>query len=123
MPGKRGNPNLVKGGPSLNPAGRPKGAKNTRTEMQNALIDSFAGKMEKQFDQILASIIKEAVDGNMAAAKLLLDRAIPARKSVEHLGVQDGMQGITINIAPLKDGVNPMKLEDDPVEGDFEELD
>ena len=110
MPGKRGNPNLVKGGPSLNPKGRPKGAKNTRTEMQNQLIDSFAGEMEKEFLAVVRSIVRKAKDGDMTAAKILMDRAIPARKSVEHLGVQDAAQGITINIAPLEDGHNPMKV-------------
>jgi len=127
MPGKRGNPNLVKGGPSLNPKGRPKGApKRTRTQMQNALIDSFSGKMEREFEDILEAIIKEAIAGNMAAAKILLDRAIPARKSVEHLGVQDSAQGITINITPLEEGQNPLKIVQDvpveAIEGDYEEV-
>ena len=110
MPGKRGNPNLVKGGPSLNPKGRPKGKKNTRTEMQNKLIDSFADEMEKDFLAVVRSIVRKAKDGDMTAAKLLMDRAIPARKSVEHLGAQDGLGGITINVAPLEQGQNPMKV-------------
>ena len=125
MAGKRGNPNLVKGGPSLNPKGRPKGKKNTRTEMQNKLIDSFADEMEKDFMAVVRSIVRKAKDGDMTAAKLLMDRAIPARKSVEHLGVQDSAQGITINIAPLEEGQNPMKIVKDPVqaiEGDYEEI-
>lgn len=110
MPGKRGNPNLVKGGPSLNPKGRPKGTKNTRTEMQNRLIDSFAGEMEKDFLAVVRSIVRKAKDGDMTAAKLLMDRAIPARKSVEHFGNQEGLGGITINVTPLEPGKNPMKV-------------
>ena len=44
MTGKRGNPALKKGGPSLNPHGRAKGSKNKLTLMQNGLIDQFAGE-------------------------------------------------------------------------------
>ena len=42
----RGNPNMIKGGASLNPTGRPKGSKNTSTMLLNALkehdVDYFA---------------------------------------------------------------------------------
>ena len=127
MPGKRGNPNLVKGGPSLNPKGRPKGSKNTRTEMQNKLIDSFAGEMEKDFLAVVRSIVRKAKDGDMTAAKILMDRAIPARKSVEHFGAQDALQGVTINIAPLQEGQNPMKVvgkdKDAPLEVEYQVTD
>ncbi len=123
---KRGNPNLVKGGPALNPHGRPKGSVNVRTQLQNELIDSFAGEMKKDFKDVLKAVIREAKNGDMSAAKILMDRAIPVRKSVEHLGVQDGMAGITINISPLAEGVNPMKLvtddEDGPVEAEYTEV-
>ena len=90
MPGKRGNPNLKKGGPPLNPNGRTKGSKNKLTLMQNGLIDQFAGEMNKDFKAVIRRVIREAKGGDMTAARLLLDRAIPARKAVEHYGAQDG---------------------------------
>jgi hypothetical protein len=93
--------------------------------MQNKLIDSFADEMEKDFLAVVRSIVRKAKGGDMTAAKILMDRAIPARKSVEHLGVQDGMQGIVINISPLGVDENPMKLAHDDeaaIEADFDEV-
>jgi hypothetical protein len=118
MPGKRGNPALVKGGKSLNPAGRPKGSVNRLTVMQNELIEQFAGEMNKEFKQILKTIVNEAKNGDMTAARLLMDRAIPARKAVEHYGSSDS-GGIVINIS----GLDNLDLEkEEPVDAEFEEI-
>ena len=115
----KGNPALVKGGPSLNPKGRPKGSKNKLTQMQNALIDQFAGEMNKEFKAVIRTIIREAKGGDMSAARLLMDRAIPARKAVEHCGAQDS-GGIVINIKGLDD----VSLDDGTtVNADFKEID
>ena len=115
----KGNPALVKGGPSLNPKGRPKGSKNKLTQMQNALIDQFAGEMNKEFKAVIRTIIREAKGGDMSAARLLMDRAIPARKAVEHYGAQDS-GGIVMNIKVLED----VSLDDGTtVNADFKEID
>ena len=119
MAKSKGNPALVKGGPSLNPAGRPKGSKNKLTQMQNELIDQFAGEMNKEFKAVIRTIIREAKNGDMAAARLLMDRAIPARKAVEHYGAQDS-GGIVINIKGLEDvSLN----ENTAINANFEEID
>ena len=119
MAKSKGNPALVKGGPSLNPAGRPKGSKNKLTQMQNELIDQFAGEMNKEFKAVIRTIIREAKNGDMTAARLLMDRAIPARKDVEHYGAQD-YGGIVINIKGLEDvSLN----EDTAINANFEEID
>ena len=118
MAAKRGNPALVKGGPSLNPQGRPKGTKNKLTLLQNELIDQFAGEMNKEFKAIIRKIVQEAKGGDMTAARLLLERAIPARKAVEHYGAQEA-GGIIINIKGLDDvSIN----ETDTVDTVFEEV-
>jgi hypothetical protein len=113
-----GNPNLKKGGPSLNPAGRPKGTKNRLTLMQNELIDQFAGEMNKEFKAILRTVIREAKGGDMTAARLLLDRAIPARKAVEHYGAQES-GSIIINVQ----GIDNLGLNKPAINADFEEID
>ena len=119
MAKSKGNPALVKGGPSLNPAGRPKGSKNKLTQMQNELIDQFVGEMNKEFKAVIRTIIREAKNGDMTAARLLMDRAIPARKAVEHYGAQDS-GGIVINIKGLEDvSLN----EDTAINANFEEID
>ena len=119
MAGKRGNPALVKGGPSLNPLGRVKGTKNKLTLMQNALIDQFAGVLNKDFKAVILRVIREAKGGDMTAARLLLDRAIPARKAVEHYGAQDG-NNIVINIKGLED-INLNSEES--IDAEYEEID
>ncbi len=116
---KRGNPALVKGGPSLNPAGRPKGSVNALTEMQNELIQQFAGSMNKDFAAVLKAVVKKAKDGDMTAAKLLFERAIPARKAVEHYGRDEGRAGINIIIR----GIDTEVKSEEPIEADFKEID
>ena len=58
--------------------------------MHNALVVQFSGALNKSFTAVLRIVIHEAKGGDMTAARLLLDRAIPARKAVEHYGAQDG---------------------------------
>ena len=58
--------------------------------------------MNKEFKAVIRTIIREAKGGDMSAARLLMDRAIPARKAVEHYGAQDS-GGIVINIKGLDD--------------------
>ena len=86
--------------------------------MQNGLIDQFAGEMNKEFKAVIRTVIREAKNGDMTAARLLLDRAIPARKAVEHYGSQDG-NNIVINIKGLED-INLSS--DESIDADFEEI-
>jgi len=102
-PKKRGNPNWGKGMASPNPHGRKVGSKNPMTQLQNELIEKFSRDMRKDFDGIIKAVINQAKSGDMTAAKLLLDRAIPARKAVEHYGEMAGMGGITIIISGTED--------------------
>ena len=87
--------------------------------MQNGLIDQFAGEMNKEFKAVIRTVIREAKGGDMTAARLLLDRAIPARKAVEHYGAQDG-NNIVINIQGLDEVAlsNPEPY----IDGNFEEI-
>ncbi len=62
-----------KKGQSGNPKGKPKGAKNKSTLAAEALLE---GSLEK----ICRRIEEEAVNGNMQAAKMVLERFLPPRK-------------------------------------------
>ena len=87
--------------------------------LQNELIDQFAGEMNKEFKAVIRKVVQEAKGGDMTAARLLLERVIPARKAVEHYGAQEA-GGIVINIKGLDD----IKVEEnETVDEDFTEVD
>ena len=62
-----------KKGQSGNPHGKPKGARNKTTLAAEALL-------EGSLDKICKRVEEEALNGNMQAAKMILDRFIPMRK-------------------------------------------
>lgn len=63
-----------KKGQSGNPKGKPKGARNKSTLAAEALL-------EGSLDKICKRVEEEALNGNMQAAKMILDRFIPARRN------------------------------------------
>jgi len=62
-------------GQSGNPSGRPKGAKDKRTELRELLQPHAPALIEKA--------VEMALDGDTTALKMCLDRIIPAMRSVE----------------------------------------
>ena len=62
-----------KKGCSGNPNGKPKGARNKSTLAAEALLE---GSLEK----ICKKVEEEALNGNMQAAKMILERFLPPRK-------------------------------------------
>ena len=62
-----------KRGQSGNPKGKPKGARNKSTLAAEKLL-------EGSLDRICKRIEEEALNGNMLAAKMILDRFLPVRK-------------------------------------------
>lgn len=73
-------------GQSGNPAGRPKGVASRATRLLQALDSD-------DIDGILAAMVKEAKDGNVGAARLLIERIFPPAK--ERLLSLPGMPVIT----------------------------
>ncbi|MDR1922239.1 MAG: DUF5681 domain-containing protein [Candidatus Adiutrix sp.] len=78
-------------GQSGNPAGKPKGAVNPQLKM-----------LREAADQILPTLVAEALAGNMRAVELILDRAIPRAKpqtmpepfELPEVGLLDQVQAI-----------------------------
>lgn len=73
MAEKKIPPAAFKPGQSGNPAGKPKGAKNHATR---ALLQLMEGSAE----QITKAVLTAAKGGDMAAAKFVLERIVPAAK-------------------------------------------
>ena len=68
---QRGRP--FEKGRSGNPAGRPPGARGKAALLAEALVDADC-------EAIVAKVIEAAKAGDVAAAKILMDRLLPAKK-------------------------------------------
>jgi hypothetical protein len=62
-----------KAGQSGNPAGRPKGSRNATTIALETLLDG-------QAEALTSKAVQLALDGDMAALRLCMDRILPPRK-------------------------------------------
>lgn len=93
---RKGNPAWI--GKSGNPKGRPPGKPNRSTLVQEAIRQQSEELIIKYLPDVIKVVIEQAKTGNMVAAKMLLDRAIPVKKSVE-ISNKDGQEfGVKIII-------------------------
>lgn len=69
----KGSPNWKKGMKSPNPAGRPKGIVDRRTKMTQAILEDVTA--------ILRVVKENALNGDTAAAALLLSKVMPSLRS------------------------------------------
>lgn len=78
-----------KPGQSGNPAGRPKGSKNNSTRLRE--------KLDRELPSILKKLTALALDGDVAAAKLILDRALPPLRPEAAAVRIPGVQGASLS--------------------------
>ena len=80
------------------PRGRKPGVRNTATLMReqtlNRLLSRAQGYLVHELEAVLRTVVTKAIDGDMTAAKLVMQYSLPAQRSL------DGMskQAIQINI-------------------------
>ena len=58
-------------------AGRPKGAKNKTTLFKEAMRNGFESLLETEGEKVFRAVVDKALDGDMTAAKLIMDRVMP----------------------------------------------
>jgi hypothetical protein len=85
-------------GVSGNPLGRPKGKKNELTELKQDLEIAVRKSLPvSRIKNIVEKVAQMAEEGNLRAAKLILDKVISNAKDVEDVD-NKGVGGITIRI-------------------------
>lgn len=82
-----------KKGQSGNPNGRPKGAKNKSTVLNEILSD-------RDKDAIIAKVVERAKDGDIQAIKIVMDRIFPSLKAME-ISAGNADDGVHINIGSM----------------------
>ena len=87
----KGNPNLYKGMPALNPNGRPKGSMNKYTILSRELLT-------ERGPEIVQVIIDRALKGDVHCLKMCMDRIVPTTKAVE-ISHRKHEGGIVINVS------------------------
>ncbi len=89
----KGNPALVKGMTSLNPAGRPKGSVNKYTALAREL-------MSDKSPEIVEKVISKALEGDVHCLKMCMDRILPVQKAVDSNRTKNDAQ-VIINVASI----------------------
>lgn len=68
-------------GVSGNPAGRPKGSKNLKRALEESVREYIANPARiKRVHKVIDRLFQQAEDGDVGAAKLLLDKIVPNAK-------------------------------------------
>ena len=66
-----------------NRGGRPKGAKNTLTLIQEAAKEGVMTEVLNRFDKVVDTTIRLVEEGDSTCLKILWDRVIPAQKATD----------------------------------------
>lgn len=111
-------------GVSGNPLGRPKGNKNELTELKQKLEIAVRQSLSvSRVTKIVEKVAQMAEEGNLRAAKLILDKVISNAKDVDDVddkatgGIRIVIENATI-LAQKQREQNPTQ----PVEGEFTEV-
>jgi len=99
-------------GKSGNPLGRPKGSKNKSTLLREAMQQKADRLLSRKVPKVLEVVIAAAIAGDMSAAKMILDRAVPVKRAddgtadegkaivqitIQNLTAPEQPTGVTIN--------------------------
>lgn len=104
--------------------GRKPGSKNKKTLLREELLQLVLQDAEDilmaELPKIIKTVVKKAQAGDMQAAKLILDRSIPAKKAIEYMERRDVKIDVIIRTeAPT---INVTEHDAPALEGDCEDV-
>ncbi len=82
--------------------GRPRGSKNKDTVFKEVIRQGFEKSLQSNFEEVLKVVIEKAKQGDMKAAKMLMDRVVPVSKAVDASELK-GQLKIEINVGSMED--------------------
>ena len=92
--------------------GRPPGAKNKTTILKEAMNGDFQRMLKANFREIVRAVVEQARDGDLEAAKFLIDKVVP--KATQETMQQVNPGGIQIIIGDMQ----PKKVDGEVIEND-----
>ena len=98
--------------------GRPPGAKNKTTLFKEAMRNGFENLLQKDGEKVFKAVVDKALDGDMTAAKLILDRIVPV-VDLDKSSVKDRFN-ISINVSGMEPKIDVM--DGTAVDAEFEEI-
>lgn len=112
----RDNGRFVKG-VSGNPRGRPPGTKNRIVKMKQEMEEAIRTHMHPaEIKEIVSAMVSEAKNGNVAAAKLILDKVMSNANISEDVGDSDNR--IVIKIENFTPGANEKMVRGEIIENE-----
>lgn len=114
---------LWKPGQSGNPKGRPKGSKNKLSLLREAVLENAENIVLSNFEDIVRSTVELAKQGDATALKIVWDRIIPAKRTVEEKVEGEDRLNISINITGMEvSEIGGEKVDTNVVEADFKDI-
>ena len=92
-----------------NLTGRPKGVKNKTTLFKEAMREGFEELLERDGKKVFKAVVDKALDGDMTAAKLILDRIVPV-VDIDKSNVKDKFN-ISINVSGMEPKIEVIDAE------------
>jgi hypothetical protein len=99
---KRNQNGQFKKGESGNPAGRPLGSKNKVTIMQTALQEGWLEGNRDKIEEVLNSVVEDALQGDNAARKMIWEANIAKPSLKEEAGDKEQAPQILIKHMEVK---------------------
>lgn len=114
---------LWKPGQSGNPKGRPKGSKNKLSLLREAVLESAENIVLSNFEDIVQATVELAKQGDATALKIVWDRIIPAKRTVEDKVEGEDKMNISISIVGMDVAeIGGEKVKADVVEAVYTEI-